>query len=282
MTQEEKIQLLIVEHRKAEAVRQHQLVGKIGHLCLKKFDKQAFEFLLKECQRTKKPLLFRATILSSLSRILMKHHSETTISKVVTVVKRLINEEVLDDNEEWEKAEYREAIVRLTTQLCSYSDSLQEQLIEMIDPDTENETNTRAIAYTCLLAAEPFKNLPLCLLAILVEEDIGIKNNLNVRIRTFFDTGKYLWSEVKPFFSIDLITKIVKNNPSIISAFFLETIGKYVNLDRKMEKYFLSLIKDEQVDLGVRRKATEAINRFGTKKTIEKLTRLRNDYIEDT
>ncbi|MHA1306870.1 MAG: hypothetical protein ACTSO7_07905 [Candidatus Heimdallarchaeota archaeon] len=229
LSHKEKITLLMKEYRRAEEKRQHQLVGKIGYLCQKEFDKQAFEFLIKECQKNKKPLLFRATILSSLSRILLKHHTETIVSKTVTVVKRLINEEETRNSEEWEKEEYREAIVRVTTQLCAYSEPLQGQLIDMIDPDIENRTHTRTIVFNCLLAVEPFKNLPLCLLALLVEEDVSIKNNLNVRIRTFFDTGRYVWSEVKPFFSIDLIDKIVRKNPSTISAFFLETIGKNIN-----------------------------------------------------
>lgn len=96
LNHKEKIVLLTNEYRKAEEKRQHQLVGNIGHLCLQEFDTLAFDFLLKECQRTKKPLLFRVTILSSLSRILLKHHSESNISKTITVVKRLIYEEIPD------------------------------------------------------------------------------------------------------------------------------------------------------------------------------------------
>jgi len=131
--------------------------------------------------------------------------------------------------------------------------------------DFEKISNVREKAYQMLNEIDPHKNLDDFLNGLMFEQSDAVKGTINLILRTRFGEKIYLWSQVKSKLTLDVIRKIIINSNPSIKEYFIETIGKNAQYDRKkdLEKLFLEILRAETENFKVREKATEMLGYIG-------------------
>jgi len=275
MTRKEKIKLLINEFDEADVTRKYHLIGDIGKYCIMQYDKSVFDFLLKVSKNTAFDLQLRTRSIMEFKKVVGKNLKKSIITRAEKVCIKLIEED-LEHEEEHLIKDFRKEIVLLASVLYKSSEMLQEKLLQLTDSLKEEIENIRQLVYSILLSSAPVKHLNLFLQAMTIEHH-DIRKMINLGIQSHFGKNVYIWSKVKENFTVDLIKNVLANNPTDISEFFIGTVGTYADPDdeKELENYYLSIIRDSDVELSIRKKAVETIGHFGSNDTIVELVAMK-------